>query len=281
MAQEIYIRPNRSWFRIDWRDLWDYRDLFGLMVKRDFSVKYKQTVLGPAWFILQPLMMTLIFNVIFSKVAGISTDGLPPFLFYLCGMLGWNYFATTFNATSNTLTANAGLFGKVYFPRLVVPFSIAASNVLAFLIQFITFICFWTYFRFFTSAGQHMAISVAVLWLPALLFQTALLSLGVGLLSSAVTAKYKDLSVALPMLTQVWFFITPVIYPLSKVPKNRLWLAELNPMAPVVESYKKILLGEGTVNSGSLFYSILVTLLLFFAGLMFFHKAERTFIDTV
>jgi lipopolysaccharide transport system permease protein len=281
MAQEIYIRPNRSWFRIDWRDLWDYRDLFGLMVKRDFLVKYKQTILGPAWFILQPLMMTLIFTVIFNQVAKIPTDGLPPFLFYLCGQLGWNYFATTFNATSNILTTNASLFGKVYFPRLVVPFSIAASNLLAFLIQFTTFGCFWVYFRFFTSVGNKLELSASIVWLPFLLLQTALLALGIGLLSSAITAKYKDLSHALIFLVQLWLYATPVIYPLSQVPQKWLWLIELNPMTPIVESYKKILLGAGTVNVDGFAYSISITLVLFFAGLMFFHKAERTFIDTV
>jgi lipopolysaccharide transport system permease protein len=281
MDLEIHIRPNRSWFRIDWRDLWDYRDLFGLMVRRDFLVKYKQTILGPAWFILQPLMTTLIFTVIFNRVAKIPTDGLPPFLFYLCGQLGWNYFVTTLTATSNTLTLNAGLFGKVYFPRLVVPFSIATSNLLAFLIQFATFACFWIYFRFFTSVGHELVVSVAALWLPLLVFQTALLALGVGLISSAITAKYKDLIHALTLLTQLWLYATPVIYPLSQVPQKWLWLIEMNPMASIVEAYKKTLLGEGTVNLGALAYSITVTLLLFFVGLMFFHKAERTFIDTV
>jgi lipopolysaccharide transport system permease protein len=281
MAQEIHIRPNRSWFRIDWRDLWGYRDLFGLMVTRDFLVKYKQTILGPAWFILQPLLMTLIFTVIFNRVAKIPTDGLPPFLFYLCGQLGWNYFSTTFTATSNILTINAGLFGKVYFPRLVVPFSIGTSNLLAFLIQFATFACFWIYFRFFTLVGHKLVISIAALCLPLLLFQTALLALGVGLLSSAITAKYKDLSYALPLVTQLWLYATPVIYPLSQVPQKWLWLIELNPMAPIVESYKKILLGEGTVVPAVLLLSIAVTLVLFFTGLMYFHKAERTFIDTV
>lgn len=279
---EIHIRPDRSWFRIDWRDLWEYRDLLLLLVKRDFTAKYKQTILGPAWFILQPLMMTLIFTVIFGKMARIPTDGLPPFLFYLCGMLGWTYFANTLNATANTFTANAHLFGKVYFPRLIVPFSAAISNLFAFAIQAATFVIFWCWFRYFTPAGAQMPPSLmGGLFLPPLILLVAVLALGAGLWCSAVTAKYRDLTHALGLIIQVWLYATPIIYPLSQVPERWRWLAELNPMSSIVEAFKLSLLGQGTLSLFGSVWSVGFSVLLFITSVMVFHKTERTVIDTV
>lgn len=279
---EIHIRPNRSWLRIDWRDLWEYRDLLFLLVKRDFTTRYKQTILGPAWFILQPLMMTLIFTIIFGKMARIPTDGLPSFLFYLCGMLAWTYFANTLNATANTFTANAYLFGKVYFPRLVIPFSAAISNFFAFAIQVATFIVFWCWFRYFTSAGAHMPRSlIGVLLLPPLVLLSAMLALGAGLWCSAATAKYKDLTHALALITQLWLYATPIIYPLSQIPERWRCLAELNPMSSIVEAFKFFLLGQGTLSLFGVLWSVGVSILLFITGVLVFHKTERTVIDTV
>lgn len=253
-----------------------------LLVRRDFVAKYKQTILGPAWFILQPLMMTLIFTVIFGRVAQIPTDGLPPFLFYLCGMLAWTYFANTMSTTANTFTTNAHLFGKVYFPRLVVPFSVAISNLLAFAIQAATFVAFWLYFRHFTGVeGEAFPSLVRGLWVLPLVFLTGLLAVGVGLWFSAATAKYKDLTHALGLITQLWLYATPVIYPLSQVPEHWRWLAELNPMASIAEAYKFLLLGQGTLSLFGILWTLGCTLAVFLTGLMIFHKVERTFIDTV
>ena len=168
---ELVIRPSRGWLHLNLRDLWRYRDLLFLLVHRDFVAKYKQTILGPAWFILQPLLTTLVFTVIFGKIAKIPTDGLPPVLFYLAGLLGWSYFAKTFQSTSGTLDANADLFGKVYFPRLVVPLSAVISNLLAFALQLVTFLCFWTYFKFFSTAGASFGFSGAIVGFPLVVLQ--------------------------------------------------------------------------------------------------------------
>ena len=278
---ETYIRPHRSWLRVDWRDFWDYRDLLILLVRRDFTAKYRQTLLGPAWFVLQPLLLTLVFTIVFGQVAQIPTDGLPPFLFYICGQLAWTYFVTTLTATSNTFTVNAELFGKVYFPRLVMPCAVAVSNVFAFLLQALTFLGFWCFYRFATEAGAALPLTAWWLLVPLLVLQSALLAVGVGLWFSAATAKYKDLAHALGLLTQVWMYASPVIYPLSAVPPSWRWVAELNPMAFVVESYRWILLGQGVSSWFGALWSIGLTLALFFSGLMIFHKVERTFVDTV
>jgi lipopolysaccharide transport system permease protein len=224
--------------------------------------------------------MTLVFTVIFGWVAGLSTDGLPPLLFYLCGQLGWNYFAANFNSNSATLVNNAALFSKVYFPRLIVPLSALVSNIFAFGIQFVTFICFYAYFK----AGVHAA-SFGMNWhallLPLVILQTALLSLGVGLLMSALTAKYRDLTHISTLIIQVWMYITPVIIPLSKFPEKWRWVVALNPMTTVVESCRLMLLGSGTVHPDHLIYSIAMTFIFLAAGLLAFGRIEKTFVDTI
>jgi lipopolysaccharide transport system permease protein len=281
---EIVIRPQRSVFQIGWRELWEYRDLLILLVRRDFVAKYKQTLLGPLWFILQPVLMTLIFTVIFGQVARIPTDGLPPFMFYLCGMLGWTYFVNTMNATAGTFTVNASLFGKVYFPRLVIPLSVACSNLFALAIQAATLGVFWVYYRFCTDAGEALSSGISWAGLPGLLVLvvlSALLALGTGLWFSAATAKYKDLSHALGLITQLWLYATPVIYPLSEVPARWRWVAELNPMATVVEATKYLILGQGTISVFGMVWTVGFAGLLFLSGVIVFHKVERTFIDTV
>lgn len=277
---EITLRPETSWLNLELWSIWRYRDLVMLLVWRDFIAKYKQTILGPIWFIVQPLTMTLVFTVVFGHVAGLSTDGLPPLLFYLCGQLGWNYFAQNFGATSTSLFANAGLFNKVYFPRLVVPLAALISNLFAFVIQAATFAVFFVYFKFTPQAGSYNVSWQAVL-LPLLVVQTAILSLGVGLLMSAVTAKYRDLSHASTLLIQVWMYATPIIYPLSEVPSNWRWAAAINPMTPVVEAYRLLLLGTGTVEPSHVFSSVLATLALVTGGLLLFSRIEKTFVDVV
>jgi lipopolysaccharide transport system permease protein len=278
---ELLIRPTRGWLRLNLGDVWRYRDLLFLLVHRDFIAKYKQTILGPAWFILQPLLTTLVFTVIFGMVVKIPTDGLPPVLFYLAGLLGWSYFAQTFQSTSGTLINNAGLFDKVYFPRLVVPLSAVISNFLALALQLGMFLCFWGYYKFLTPAGASFGFSSAVIGFPLVLLQIAALSLGVGLWLSALTAKYRDFAHLSGFITQIWMYGTPVIYPLSQIPEGWRWLAALNPVAMPVETIKYMLLGQGIIVPSYLAISLSMTVLLVVSGVLVFNKVETTFVDTV
>ena len=278
---EITIQPNRNWFHIDWQGLLHYRDLLFLLVRRDFVSKYKQTILGPAWFVIQPLLTALVFTVIFGKVAKIPTDGLPPMLFYLCGLLSWRYFAACLNATSFTFITNANLFGKVYFPRLIVPLSTIISNLLAFAIQLVMFLGFYFYFKCFTSASVNIKPNLFIFFLPLLLLQTAAISLGVGLWMSALTAKYRDLQFLMGFLTQLWMYATPVIYPISVIPEKWRFLIALNPMSPIVESFKYAFFGTGTISLNYLLISIFITIITLLTGILVFNRTERTFIDTV
>src|SRR5262245_3524082 len=278
---EIVIRPTRNGFQLNLAGLWYYRDLLFLLVHRDFVARYKQTILGPAWFVLQPLLTTLVFSIIFSEIAKIPTDGVPPILFYLAGLLGWNYFAQTFQCTSGTLVNNVGLFGKVYFPRLVVPLSAVISNFFAFALQLATLLAVWIYFKLFTSAGGLFGFSVGIIWLPLVLLQVAALSLGVGLWLYALTAKYRDFTFLSGFIIQIWMYATPVIYPLSQIPPKWQWIAVLNPMAMPVEAIKIMFLGQGTVVGAYVLLSVSITVLLLLSGVLVFNKIEKTFVDTV
>jgi len=278
---EFIIEASKSWFRVPWRELLHYRDLLFLLVRRDFVSRYKQTILGPAWFVIQPLVTTLVFTVIFGSIAKISTDKLPPMLFYLCGMLAWQYFAQCMQGTSTTFVTNAGLFGKVYFPRLVVPLSVIISNLAAFVIQLVTFLCFWLFYKFFTSSGGLFTATPWILALPILLLQTAAIGLGVGLWMSALTAKYRDFVHISGFLTQLWMYATPVVYPLSVVPEKWRWVSAINPMSGIVEAYRYAFLGTGTVSPLYLGISAVTTVILLFTGVLVFSRTERTFIDTV
>ena len=278
---EIVIRPTRGWLRLNLAETWQYRDLLFLLVHRDFVAKYKQTILGPAWFVLQPLLTTVVFSIIFGGIAKIPTDGLPPMLFYLAGLLGWNYFAQTFQSSSSTLVANAGLFGKVYFPRLVVPLSAVISNLFAFALQLAMLLAFWIYFKLFTSAGGLFGFSAGIVWLPLVLLQIAALSLGVGLWLSALTAKYRDFTFLSGFIIQLWMYATPVIYPLSQIPEKWRWIAVLNPMTMPVEAIRIMFLGQGTVVGAYVLLSLSITVLLLLSGILVFSKVEKTFIDTV
>jgi len=278
---ELVIRPTRGWFHLDLAEVWRYRDLLLLLVHREFVAKYKQTILGPAWFIVQPLMTTLVFIVIFGRVAKIPTDGLPPMLFYLTGLLGWNYFAQTFQSTSGTLINNAGLFGKVYFPRLVVPLSAVLSNLLTFALQLATLLCFWSYFKLFSTAGATFGFSGTIVWLPLIIVQMAALSFGVGLWLSASTAKYRDLTFLSPFLIQIWMYATPVIYPLSRIPYRWRWVAVLNPMSMPTELIKYMFLGQGVIVPAYVAISVGMTLILLLSGVLVFNRIEKTFVDTI
>lgn len=277
---ELRIRSGTSWQRIDWAGLWRYRDLLLLLVRRDFVSKYSQTILGPLWFALQPLVTTVLFVVVFSGVAKIPTDGSPPILFYLTGMLGWNYFANTFAASATTLTANAGLFGKVYFPRMIVPIATAVSNLFALVVHLLLLV---GVFAIVCIVERESVILPEwnICALPLLIAQIAALSLGGGLWMSALTTKYRDFSHLSGFIVSVWFYLTPVIFPLSAVPEHLKMFAMLNPMTFVEEALRLVLLGNGIIEPFSAASSIGITFVLFWTGILAFQKCERTFIDTV
>ncbi len=280
-VHKILIRPNQSWLRVDWADLWLYRDLLVLMVQRDFTAKYQQTLLGPLWFIINPLINAAVFTLLFSRLIGISTDGVPPMLFYLGGQLTWNYFANVLGTTGNSLAGNAGIFSKVYFPRLIPPLAMCGSSFIAFLVQFAVFLTFWAYHLLFTPFGATYHFTWALALLPLVLIQTAALGLGVGLFLSALTAKYRDLQQLAAYLLQIWMYVTPVIYPLSRIPGHWRWVVMLNPMTSVVELTRLVLLGVGSVTPGGIAISVLVTAALLSAGMVFYQRMARTFVDTV
>lgn len=275
---DMVIKPKSGWFDLHLSELWFYRDLILLFVKRDFVTLYKQTILGPLWYIIQPLFTTLVFTIVFGKVAKIPTDNIPPFLFYMSGNVAWGYFALCLTKTSDTFNNNAYIFGKVYFPRLVVPLSTVISGLLQFAIQFILFLGFYLYFM---SKGAPIHPKLWIVALPVLLLQMALIGFGFGVLISSITTKYKDLKYAMGFLTQLWMYATPIVYPLSLVPD---WLKPwyiLNPMASVVESFRYMFLGSGDIRWSYVGVSWLVTLLLLFFGTVLFSRVEKTFMDTV
>lgn len=275
---DIVIKPKTGWFDIDFKELWRYRDLIFLFVKRDFVTFYKQTILGPLWYIIQPLFTTIVFTIIFGKVAKIPTDSLPPFLFYMAGNVMWGYFAASITATSNTFNANTAIFGKVYFPRLTVPLAIVIVNFVQFGIQFILLICFYIYFKY---EGAPIEMTAWVLLLPIMLLQMALLSLGFGILVSSLTTKYKDLRFVMTFIVQLWMYATPVVYPLSQVPE---WIRPyyiFNPMVALIEEFRLAFLGTSVISRSQIGISWLVTILILFLGIILFSKIEKNFMDTI
>ena len=279
--RENIIEPTHGFRFVDWRALVAYRDLMWLLVWRDFSTRYKQTVLGPLWHIFQPLLTTIVFTIVFSQVAELPTDGLPPTLFYLCGLLAWNYFSQTFNSTSATLVANAGLFGKVYFPRLIVPLSSVISNCVSFLIQLGSFFVILIIYR-----ASHPAVTCGPHWqavflLPLVLLQLAAFSLGVGLWLAALTSKFRDFSVLSGFMLQLWMYVTPVILPLTKVPPQWHKFVALNPVTMPVECFRYLLLGTGWINLPLLFVSIGATIFALVTGVLVFQRVEKNFVDVV
>ncbi|MFC1498548.1 ABC transporter permease [Verrucomicrobiota bacterium] len=279
---EYVIERTTSWFRIPWRELLNYRDLLFLLVRRDFVSRYKQTILGPVWFILQPLLTTLIFTVVFKKMAGLSTDGYPGVVFYLSGMLAWQYFAQCMQGTSSTFVTNQNLFGKVYFPRLVVPLSVIMSNLLAFGLQFLTFLCFLFYFKFFSWSGELIAPKWIIIILPLIILHAACLGLGVGLWMSALTAKYRDFTHVSGFLTQLWMFGTlPLFMSISDIDAKYQWILSVNPVCPIVQWYRFAFLGAKGFCIGQYGLSVAISLFLLITGILVFSKTEKTFIDTV
>ncbi len=274
----MILRPKKSLFQVNLHELWQYRDLIALFVRRDFVAKYKQTILGPLWFIIQPLLTTLMFVVVFGNIAGIPTDGIPQVLFYMSGIVGWNYFSTCLNDTSQTFLKNASIFGKVYFPRLAMPISIVISNLVSFIIQFLFLLCFLLYFYL---RGADLSIGIDVLLLPFLVLLMAGLGLGFGIIISSLTTKYRDLTHLVGFGVSLWMYATPIIYPLSEIPERYKMFVLANPMTPLIETFKTVLLGVGTVNYLYLLYSLVFTIVLLAVGVLIFNKVERTFMDTV
>lgn len=272
------ISPHRGW--LDWRlrQLWRYRDLITLFVWRDFVSTYKQTILGPAWHIIQPLLTTLMFTLVFSKVAGLSTGGVPPFLFYLLGNVAWSYFANNLTKIANTFVGNAHLMGKVYFHRLVIPISVTISNLITFGIQLGIFL---VALAFYTATGTRLHFTPWVLMIPVFLFMLAGYGLGTGVIVSALTTRYRDLANLVAFGVQLAMYATPVIYPASAVPIKYRWIIKLNPLTPVMEGFRLGFLGTGSVQGGTLLISFAVMIAVLGTGLMLFTHVERTFSDTV
>jgi len=273
------IKPKTGLFDLRLKELWRYRDLTMMFVRRDFVSIYKQTILGPLWFFLQPLLTTIMFIIIFGRVAKLSTDGMPMVIFYLSGITIWNYFSLTLTSTSSIFVGNAHIFGKVYFPRLTMPLSIVISNLVRFLIQFSLFLGVWIYYLI--SKGDVIHPNWLIMLTPILLIMMGVLSLGLGLIFSSLTTKYRDLSMLLAFGVQLLMYATPVIYPLSVVPQKYKWLIVANPITAIVETFRYAFLGSGSFSWLYLSYSLVVALVILFLGIIIFNKVEKTFIDVV
>lgn len=273
------IKPKTSLLDLRLGELWRYRDLVMMFVRRDFISTYKQTILGPLWFFIQPVLTSLIYVIIFGRVAKISTDGMPPMVFYLSGITVWNYFSTTLMSTSSVFTSNAHIFGKVYFPRLTMPLSIVISNLIRFFIQLALFLAVWIFYL--VKDNSTLAPNGYAALTPLLLLIMALLSLGLGMILSSLTTKYRDLGMLLGFGMQLFMYATPIIYPLSEVPQKYKALIIANPITPLVETFRYGFLGVGSFNWWYLGYSALCAIVILIVGTIIFNKVEKSFMDTV
>jgi lipopolysaccharide transport system permease protein len=278
LSWDLVIQPQRKLLDLRLGELWKYRDLVMLFVRRDFVAAYKQTVLGPLWYLIQPLLTTLMFTFIFGQVANLPTDGLPQFLFYMSGTVIWAYFAECLTKTSNTFVQNSQLFGKVYFPRLAVPVSILISNLITFTIQFVFFLVFMGYFAL---RGADLHPNLWMLSFPILVLMMAGLGLGLGILISALTTKYRDLRFLVTFGVSLLMYATPVIYPVSAIPQRFQVLIKANPMTAIVETFRYAFLGSGSVHSLDLLYSFGFMVVIVALGSIVFNRVEATFMDTV
>ncbi len=274
---DLVITAETRPFDMRLTELWHYRDLVALLVKRDFVAFYKQTILGPLWFFLQPVLTTLMFIFVFGKLAGLSTDGIPRPLFYLAGITAWNYFSECLTKTSTVFKDNAAVFGKVYFPRMVVPVSIVLSNLARFGIQLILFLLVWAYYYF----QGIVQVSPVVFLFPVLVFLMALMGLGLGMIISAMTTRYRDLAFLVTFGVQLLMYSTTIAYPLSAVPSRYQLLVKLNPMTSIVETFRLGFLGNGTFSWTALLYTAIFSIVAFLAGLFIFNRVEKNFVDTV
>ncbi|QCE40124.1 ABC transporter permease [Psychroserpens sp. NJDZ02] len=279
------ISPKRKLIDLNFKEIWSYRDLLFLFVKRDIITVYKQTILGPLWFFIQPLFTSVIFTLIFNNLAAIPTgEGVPPFLFNLAGITSWNYFSACLTGTSNTFKANQGIFGKVYFPRVITPLSVVFSNLIKFSIQLLVLIVFYLYYVFFTNQEVTAAPQLAIMLLPLLIVFMGLFGLGFGMILSSLTTKYRDLTFLVTFGVQLLMYGSAVMYPLSyfkeKVPEYA-WLVEYNPMTTIIELFRYMTLGVGAFSITNFIYAGSISVIVFLLGLIIFNKTEKTFIDTV
>lgn len=276
---DLEIRPKTSLLQLNLKEVWRYRDLMLLFVRRDFIAQYKQTILGPVWNLVQPILTTIMFLLLFSRIARIPTDGLPPIVFYLTGITIWTYFSACLTSTSNTFLANAGIFGKVYFPRLVTPLSLIISNLIRFGIQFLLLLSAMIWYSF---NGYPVTITIYWLFIPVLLLLFAGLALGLGIIISSLTTKYRDFTVLVTFGIQLLMYATPIVYPVSYLKDTGYArIIEWNPLAPLVEAFRYVLLGKGTFTGGDLLYSAGFTALVLFLGMILFNRVEKSFMDTV
>ena len=274
-----HIEPKKKWLDVDLRGLWRYRDLYYMYIKRDIVTQYKQTILGPLWYIIQPLLTTIMYMFVFGGLAGISTDGIPQPLFYMAGITMWNYFSTCFTSCSEVFSHNANVFGKVYFPRLVVPLSSCTSNLIRMLIQLLMFIAIYIYY---IATDQFAAsLSLPVLLFPLFILMTGLHAMSWGLLFSSWTTKYRDLKFLISFGIQLFMYATPVIYPLSFAPERYRFILELNPLTPIFEAFKYSCLGTGTFSFIGLIYSLIFLCVTMFFSVIIFNRTEQRFMDTV
>ena len=276
---DLTITPRDKLLAVDWKEIWRYRDMFLLFVARNFRTAYKQTILGPLWFIITPVLSVIVYATVFGGIAKIPTDGIPPILFYLLGISVWGYFSACLSATSNSFVSNADIFGKVYFPRIIMPLVAVTTNLLSFAIQLAIFAAFYIYYA---ATGTELEIHWQIVLFPFLIVLLALMAVGFGMIFSSMTTKYRDLQIMLNKIISLWVYITPVIYPLSMVTNEKLHLAmSLNPVTPVMEAIKYSLLGQGQFSWAWLAYSAAFTLVLLVFGLMMFNKVQKSFMDTV
>ncbi len=274
---DTVIESEHSLFDINFKELWHYRDLLVLFVKRDFVTVYKQTILGPLWFFIQPLLTTITFTVIFGNVAQLSTDGAPKIIFYMAGITLWNYFSSCLSSVSGVFNANAGIFGKVYFPRLIMPLTIVVSNLMKFGVQFLLFICFIIYY----TLNNQISPNNWIMLTPLVILLMALISMGIGLILSSMTTKYKDLNQLIGFGIQLFMYATPVIYPTSSVPENFKWVLAWNPLVGLFEYMRFAYIGIGSFNIYSLLYPSIFSIGIMIIGILVFNKTQKTFMDTV
>ena len=282
--QTTVIKPQRKWFDIDLKGLWRYRDLYYMYIRRDIVTQYKQTILGPLWYVIQPLFTTIMYMFVFGGLAGISTDGAPQPLFYMAGIVLWGYFSQCFTVSSDVFGTNANVFGKVYFPRLVTPIATAFSHLISFGIQFLMFAGFWIFFAI--KGGTSLSLTPMLLFIPLIIIQMMLLSVGFGIIVSSVTTKYRDLQMLVGFGLSLWQYATPIAYGLTLISSSHsfgkyLFLYELNPMTPVITTFRYAVFGFGVFDLPYYLISWAFTIVIFILGLILFSKIERTFMDTI
>lgn len=272
------IKPRSGWLDVNIKELFHYRDLILLFVKRNFTAYYKQTILGPAWAVIQPFITTVMFTIVFGNIAGLASDEVPSFLFYLAGTVVWQYFSGCLTSTASTFTANAAILGKVYFPRLVMPISTVLSKLISFAIQMVFFLCFWIYYLIIPSGVRPNAL---ILLFPLFVLQLAMLGLGFGIIISACTTKYRDLAMLVGFGVQLWMYACPVAYDISLIPEKWMSIYMCNPVTPVILAMKYAFLGVGTFELKYYLIGWIITLIVLFFGIILFSRVEKTFMDTV